>query len=135
MIRVRRVYDPPDPGDGLRVLVDRLWPRGLAKARARIDHWYRDLAPSDSLRRAFSHDPARWEEFRRRYREELVASGRWEQVRALAAQARRQTITLLFAARDERYNNAVALAGFLREAGRAVGRSGRAAGRSRGGDP
>jgi uncharacterized protein YeaO (DUF488 family) len=116
MIRVRRVYDPPEPADGTRVLVDRLWPRGLAKARARIDHWYRDLAPSDALRRWFNHDPARWDEFRRRYREELRASGRWEQVRALAGQARRRTITLLFAAKDERYNNAVALAEFLREA-------------------
>ncbi|MDR7556542.1 MAG: DUF488 family protein [Armatimonadota bacterium] len=114
MIRVRRVYDPPEPADGVRVLVDRLWPRGLSKARARIDHWYRDLAPSDALRRWFGHDPARWDEFRRRYREELVAAGRWEQVRALAAQARRQTVTLLFAAKDIRHNNAVALAEILR---------------------
>lgn len=117
MIRVRRVYDTPDPADGARILVDRLWPRGLPKARARIDHWYRELAPSDALRRWFGHDPARWDAFRRRYRAELVAAGRWDQVRALAAQARRQPITLLFAAKDERYNNAVALAEFLRAAG------------------
>ncbi len=123
MIRVRRVYDPPEPADGVRVLVDRLWPRGLSKAQARIDHWYRDLAPSDALRRWFGHDSARWDEFRRRYREELVAAGRWEQVRALAAQARRETVTLLFAAKDVRHNNAVALAEMLRRV--ASGRHGR----------
>lgn len=107
MIRTKRVYEPPDPSDGLRILVDRLWPRGLAKEKARIDKWRKDLAPSDALRRWFSRDPSRWIEFRRRYRREL--SGQTQEVRGLAEQARRGTITLLFAARDEKRNNALVL--------------------------
>ncbi|MDW8155206.1 MAG: DUF488 family protein [Armatimonadota bacterium] len=71
MIRVRRVYDPPEPSDGFRVLVDRLWPRGLSEEAARVDLWAREPAASDSLRRWFGHDPRRWEEFRRRYHQEL----------------------------------------------------------------
>lgn len=115
MVRVRRVYEPPQPQDGLRVLVDRLWPRGLRREAARVDLWARNLAPSDGLRRWFGHDPARWEEFRRRYREEL----RWAEVQGalddLAERARQGTVTLLFAARDPHRNNAVVLAEVLRE--------------------
>lgn len=107
MIRIKRVYDPPDPSDGLRVLVDRLWPRGLAKEKARIDEWRKDLAPGDALRKWFGHDPRRWEEFERRYREEL--QGKMEGVKGLAEQARRGTTTLLYGARDEEHNNAVVL--------------------------
>lgn len=119
VVKVRRAYDPPQAADGFRVLVDRLWPRGLRKEDARVDLWLREAAPSDGLRRWFRHDPARWEEFRRRYREELRSSPALEKLRALARRARRETVTLLFAARDEAHNNAVVLAEFLRELSRA----------------
>lgn len=113
VIRIKRVYDPPDPSDGLRVLVDRLWPRGLKKAEAGIDEWRKDLAPSDALRKWFHHDPRKWEEFRRRYREEL--RGKIEEVKRLAEEARRGTITLLYSARDEERNQAVVLRELLEE--------------------
>lgn len=108
---VRRVYDPPLPDDGLRVLVDRLWPRGLSKDAARVDLWLRDIAPSDALRQWYGHDPARWDEFRRRYFVELEAHR--ERLEALRRRARRERITLLFGARDKERNNAVALLSFL----------------------
>ncbi|GBD28284.1 hypothetical protein HRbin31_00297 [bacterium HR31] len=123
MLRVRRVYEPPEPQDGFRVLVDRLWPRGLSKEAARVDLWARELAPSDRLRRWFGHDPLKWEEFRRRYREELSRSPARELVQRLAERARRGTVTLLFGARDERHNNAVVLAEVLQE--RLAGTSGK----------
>lgn len=123
MLRVRRVYEPPEPQDGFRVLVDRLWPRGLSKEAARVDLWARELAPSDRLRRWFGHDPLKWEEFRRRYREELSRSPARELVQQLAERARRGTVTLLFGARDERHNNAVVLAEVLQE--RLAGTSGK----------
>jgi uncharacterized protein YeaO (DUF488 family) len=107
-IRVKRAYAPPEPGDGTRILVDRLWPRGLARAEAAIDQWPKDLAPSDELRCWFGHDPARWDEFRRRYRAELA--DRPEALQALRRLAAEGPVTLLFAARDEVHNNAVALA-------------------------
>ncbi len=112
-IGVRRVYEEPGRDDGVRVLVDRLWPRGLRRETAAIDHWWRELAPSDTLRRWFGHDPARWDGFRTRYAAELDA-----RPEALAA-ARKDVagaprITLLFAARDEAHNNAVALRDYLR---------------------
>lgn len=116
MVQTKRVYQEPDPQDGLRLLVDRLWPRGLAKERARVDRWEKDLAPSDELRRWFDHDPARWQEFRSRYRREL------EQRRPLldeiAGCAQRGAVTLLFAARDEQFNNAVVLKELLEKSGR-----------------
>ncbi len=115
MVRVRRVYDPPDPADGLRVLVDRLWPRGLSKQAARVDVWAREVAPSHALRRWFRHDPSRWEEFRRRYRQELEREPARGVVDRLVERARQGPVTLLFAARDERHNNATALAEVLRE--------------------
>jgi uncharacterized protein YeaO (DUF488 family) len=106
-IQVKRVYDPPAAADGVRILVDRLWPRGRKKAEAAVDRWMRDLAPSADLRRWFGHDPARWGEFRRRYARELQArSDLLEEVRSLARQNR---ITLLFGARDQAHNDAVAL--------------------------
>lgn len=107
MIRIKRVYEPPDPSDGLRILVDRLWPRGLAKKKARIVEWRKDVAPSDALRRWFGHDPRKWREFKRRYRQELGRKA--EELKELAGQARRGTITLLFASRDEKHNNALVL--------------------------
>lgn len=115
MVRVRRVYEPPDPQDGFRVLVDRLWPRGLRKDAARVDLWARELAPSDGLRRWFGHDPSRREDFRQRYREELGRPEVRTALDSLVQKARQGTVTLLFAARDPDHNNAVVLAEFLEE--------------------
>ncbi len=109
MIRVKRVYETPSPADGYRVLVDRLWPRGLTKQAAALDAWLRDLAPSDALRRWVHHAPARWSEFVRRYREELRSSRARELMEELLRRAATGAVTLLFAARDEDRNNAVAL--------------------------
>ncbi len=111
MIRVRRVYEPPTPDDGARFLVDRLWPRGVTKEALRLDGWLKDAAPSDALRRWFGHDPARWDEFQRRYRDEL--NGRPEAWRPVVEAARRGDVTLLFGARDTDHNNAVALKVYL----------------------
>ena len=118
-IRVRRVYDDPSPDDGMRVLVDRVWPRGLAKDAAQLHEWARDVAPSTELRTWYGHDPARFEEFRRRYLDELAAPGRQEacaHLRALAAQRR---LTLLTATRDTSLSQASVLAQLLRETGKA----------------
>jgi uncharacterized protein YeaO (DUF488 family) len=111
-IGCKRAYEPPSPGDGRRVLVDRLWPRGLKRESAAIDDWPRELAPSDELRRWFGHDPERFAEFRRRYRAEL--RGQRERLEQLRGAARRGPITLLYGARDEHHNNAVVLAEVLR---------------------
>ena len=111
MIRTRRVYEPPAPEDGTRVLVDRLWPRGLTKEEARIDWWARELAPSDKLRRWFGHAPARYREFVERYRLELDSGEAVARLRALSVE---NTVTLVYAARDERHNNARALVEILR---------------------
>jgi len=112
-VSVKRVYLPPDPADGCRVLVDRLWPRGLSKDKAQIDHWLKALAPSDALRKWFGHEPARWDEFRRRYFAELDDQPEaLEPLRALLKQEKK--LTLLFGARDEAHNNAVALKEYLR---------------------
>lgn len=109
-IAVKRVYDPPARTDGTRVLVDRLWPRGIAKAKARVDAWLKEVGPSTALRTWFAHDPARWTEFQRRYHRELANSGA---ARSVADFARRGPVTLLFGAKDEEHNNAVALRGYL----------------------
>ena len=93
MIKTKRIYDPPAPDDGFRVLVDRLWPRGVRKDQARLDLWLKEVAPSTALRREFGHDPARWPEFRRRYRAELERQP--DAVALLRDNARRGTITLL----------------------------------------
>ncbi|MBP7242182.1 DUF488 domain-containing protein [Amaricoccus sp.] len=106
-IGLRRAYDPAGEGEGARVLVDRIWPRGIARARLDIDEWVKDLAPSDDLRRWFGHDPARWSEFRRRYLAELAANP--APFEALLARARSGPLTLLYAARDQEHNNAVVL--------------------------
>ena len=107
MIRTKRIYEEPSADDGLRVLVDRLWPRGISKEEARIDRWEKDLAPTTELRRWFGHDPAKWEEFLQRYRAEL--EDRKELLSRLRGEANDGTVTLLYAARDEEHNNAVAL--------------------------
>ncbi len=110
-MKIKRVYQPHDPEDGTRVLVDRIWPRGLSKERARVDLWLREVAPSTELRRWFNHVPARWEAFRARYEAEL--SARPDEVRRLADLARKGPLTLLFAASDEARNNAVVLKAYL----------------------
>ncbi len=113
MIGLRRVYDPPRRGEGRRVLVDALWPRGIRKDELRFDDWARDVAPSAELRRWYGHDPARWAEFRARYRRELAANG--AAVAPLLAAARAGTLTLLFGARDAGHSNAAVLKEFLEE--------------------
>lgn len=110
-VQIKRVYDPASPADGRRFLVDRLWPRGLSTTRLRLDGWGKDAAPSDALRRWFSHDVTKWPGFVRRYRAELNARPRaWK---PLVDAARRGPITLLFAARDAEHNNAVVLRTYL----------------------
>ena len=106
-VKLKRVYEPATPDDGTRILVDRLWPRGLSEAEARVGLWLKDAAPSTDLRRWFGHDPARWTEFRRRYQEELQQhAAELEKLRALASQG---IVTLLYGARDEQHNDAVVL--------------------------
>lgn len=112
-VRIKRVYDPPDPGDGRRVLVDRLWPRGLKKERAKIDRWMKEVAPSDALRRWFAHDPRKWPEFRRRYRAELETNPALEDLMRLA---REGPLTLLYATRDTEHNQARVLQEILLDA-------------------
>lgn len=116
-LALRRVYAPPGPDDGHRLLVDRLWPRGLSKARAGVDEWLRDVAPSAELRRWFGHDPARWTEFKRRYGNELRAGPASAALARLRALADRGRVTLLYAAQDEVHNNARALLEFLDSGG------------------
>lgn len=111
MIRTKRVYEPPASEDGTRVLVDRLWPRGLSKDEAKIDWWARELAPSDKLRRWFGHSPPRFRQFVERYKLELNSGEAVARLKVLAA---RQTVTLVYAARDERHNNARALVEILK---------------------
>jgi uncharacterized protein YeaO (DUF488 family) len=116
-IRLKRAYEPPAPDDGTRILVDRLWPRGVRKADAAVDLWLKDLAPSTALRQWFGHDPARWPEFRERYAEEV--SHHPELLAQLRELAREDPITLVYSAHDEAHNDAVVLRGLV--LGRAVG--------------
>jgi uncharacterized protein YeaO (DUF488 family) len=109
--KLKRAYEPPEKGDGLRVLVDRLWPRGVSKKSAHIDHWLKEIAPSDALRKWFSHDPAKWTEFRKRYVRELEK--RPEAVAEIKQFVSKEIVTLVYGAKDERYNNAVALKEYL----------------------
>ena len=115
-LRTRRVYEPPSDSDGHRILIDRLWPRGVSKEKAAIDYWARDIAPSNELRQWYQHDPAKWDEFRRRYFAELDANP--DGVAALrveiaAADADGAAVTLVFGSREERLNNAGALCAYL----------------------
>ena len=109
-MQVKRVYDQPLKEDGFRILVDRLWPRGLSKEKAKVDLWVKEIAPSDSLRKWFAHDPGKWDEFRTRYFSELDKNK--ESLSILAGQAD-QPVTLLYGAREEKFNNAVALREYL----------------------
>jgi uncharacterized protein YeaO (DUF488 family) len=114
-LRIKRVYNPPNSGDGGRVLVDRLWPRGLSRERARIDMWLKEIAPSDALRRRFHGNPAAWEDFKAAYFAELQQPPAQPAIRDLLERLSREPVTLLFAARDETRNNAVALKEWLEE--------------------
>lgn len=106
-LRLKRVYEPAAPDDGVRVLVDRLWPRGLTKEKAAVDHWMKDVAPSSELRKWFGHDPDRWTEFKRRYKAELRQHK--DLLDDLSELTRQGTVTLLFGAHDEVHNDAVVL--------------------------
>jgi uncharacterized protein YeaO (DUF488 family) len=106
-VRVKRIYEPAVQSDGFRVLVDRLWPRGISKERAALDLWMKDIAPSSELRRWFGHDPKRWREFKTRYRGELLEHG--SELALLRSRARKRPLTLLFGARNVEQNEAVVL--------------------------
>jgi uncharacterized protein YeaO (DUF488 family) len=106
-IRIKRVYLQPDEADGIRILVDRLWPRGLTKEKAHVDLWLKEIAPSTELRKWFSHDPGKWTEFQTRYRAELRKN--MEQVSLLKQEAAKGAVTLLYGAKDEEHNEAVVL--------------------------
>ncbi|HKP23173.1 MAG TPA: DUF488 domain-containing protein [Dongiaceae bacterium] len=110
-IKLKRVYEAPAASDGMRILVDRLWPRGIAKAKAKVDLWLKDIAPSDTLRKRFHGHPEDWDEFCKAYAAELTEAK--EAVKALRDYLRKGAVTLLYAARDEEHNNAVALKQWL----------------------
>jgi uncharacterized protein YeaO (DUF488 family) len=110
-IRVKRAYEEPDREDGERILVDRLWPRGLTKEKAKVDLWLKDVAPSTELRKWFEHDPAKWAEFRSRYLEELKRNK--EPLSLLRQEAAKGTVTLVYGAKDQQHNEAVILQGLL----------------------
>ncbi len=113
VLKIKRVYNPPGDDDGARVLVDRLWPRGLSKDKAAVDLWLKDIAPSDGLRKRFHGKPEDWEQFRAAYADELDEAVAHAAVQTLREQLRQGPVTLLFAARDEHHNNAVALEEWL----------------------
>jgi uncharacterized protein YeaO (DUF488 family) len=114
-VQTKRVYEDPAPGDGTRILVDRLWPRGVSKDDAALDHWAKSVAPTDDLREYFDHDPARWTAFQRGYRAELDEQRDELRAEILECADGADTLTLLYAASDESHNNAVVLTEFLRE--------------------
>jgi uncharacterized protein YeaO (DUF488 family) len=106
-LQLKRAYVPAEPSDGVRILIDRLWPRGVSKKEAALDEWMKDIAPSTELREWFGHDPARWAEFERRYRAELRQhTAELDRIRDLA---RTRTVTLIYSAHDEKHNDAVVL--------------------------
>ena len=108
-VAIKRVYDEPAEGDGMRVLVDRLWPRGLSKERAHVDLWLKEIAPSNELRTWFGHDPARFDEFRQRYEAELASGPAHEALTRLGDLLQHQPVTLVFAARDVEHSNVAVL--------------------------
>lgn len=112
-LKLKRVYEPPEAADGTRILVDRLWPRGIAREKARVDLWLKAIAPSDALRQRFHRKPEEWEQFRAAYAAELEGPAAREALRELLDRMRQGPVTLLYAARDEERNNAVALKAWL----------------------
>lgn len=111
MIKIKRVYDRSSQDDGKRILIDRLWPRGLKKEDARIDEWLKEIAPSNELRKWFNHDPNKWSEFKKKFFTELL--GKRDMVKGIINTARKGTVTLLFGSKEERFNNAVALKEYI----------------------
>jgi uncharacterized protein YeaO (DUF488 family) len=109
-IRLKRVYEPAEEDDGVRVLVDRLWPRGLSREKAHLDEWLKELGPSTALRKWFGHDPERWDEFRARYRAELASPAQRQRLDHLRTLARQNSVTVLYGARDPEHNEAVVIA-------------------------
>jgi uncharacterized protein YeaO (DUF488 family) len=107
MVKIKRIYDPVSSDDGKRILIDRLWPRGVKKEEAKIDEWLRDVAPSNDLRKWFSHDPSKYQEFKKRYVKELEKKS--ELLERIKKEAKKETVTLLFSAKDTEHNNATAL--------------------------
>lgn len=112
-VHIKRVYEAPAAEDGKRILIDRLWPRGLTKEKARIDLWLKDIAPSAELRTWFGHDPEKWDEFQKRYRSELDSNA--EVVGKLRTEIQSETATLVYSAKDEQHNDAVVLKAYLEE--------------------
>ena len=115
MVKIKRIYDEPAPDDGRRILVDRIWPRGLSHEEVRVSVWLKDLAPSTTLRKWFGHEPDRWPEFRERYLAELAGPAAQALLQELADLAQAETVTLVYAARDQRRNNAVVLKELIEE--------------------
>ena len=116
MLKVKRAYEKKETSDGKRILVDRLWPRGLRTEDAGVDEWLKELSPSDELRRWFNHDPEKWEEFKRRYRKELSSPGKQELLERIAKEAAHSDITLVYGARETECNNARVLEEIINEA-------------------
>lgn len=115
MIKIKRIYDPPAEDDGFRILVDRLWPRGLTKEKAKLDLWLKEIAPSDQLRKWYSHDPKKWAEFRKRYFKDLGTKR--EMVNQIVQNMNEGDVTLLYSSKEEKLNNAVALKEYIIEHG------------------
>jgi uncharacterized protein YeaO (DUF488 family) len=111
-LAIKRVYEEPDKDDGIRILIDRLWPRGLSKEKAHVDLWLKEIAPSTELRKWFAHDPAKWTEFKTRYRAELKHNS--EQLAVLKQAIAKGPVTLLYGAKDEQHNDAIVLQQLLR---------------------
>jgi uncharacterized protein YeaO (DUF488 family) len=118
MLNVKRVYEGKEASDGVRILVDRLWPRGLRSAQAGIDEWMKDVAPSDELRKWFAHDPDKWPEFKRRYTQELAAREKAALLKRIAKLAASGKVTLVYAARDTEHNNARVLEELIAKIGK-----------------
>lgn len=110
-IQLKRTYEPADKNDGYRILVDRLWPRGLTKEKAAVDEWLKDIAPTTELRKWFKHDPKKWTEFKKRYRDELKEH--MPLVEYILKKARKERVTLLYSAKDEEHNDALVLKDFI----------------------
>lgn len=115
MIKIKRAYEPVNEADGKRVLVDRLWPRGISKEKAKIDEWMKDIAPSNELRKWFNHDPEKFEEFSQKYKEELKEPEKKKELDKLIKMSDGNTVTLVYSAKDEEHNQAVVLKHYLEE--------------------